>query len=92
MAKAAPVAIIDCAGIVICVVEEPVCDAACAGAEAFETFYSKDAVSPDEGQPKEVVAKFLAKHSVQDPDNEHSALERVSIPDQVVEHAGGNSR
>ena len=48
--------------IVICVVEEPVDAAACVVADRYVTNYSNsnDAVSPDEGQPKEEVAEFRA--------------------------------
>ena len=160
MAEAAPRAIMDWAStipaiiaIVIgdAIVEEPVDDAACVGADKFVALDSNDAVSSDEGQPKEVVAEFLANHDVLEPefaepdqrrrrrsqgrgggfglasfvattfgelfeeapeegasgvwrncqkrsgiritgvDIEHSAVERVTIPYQIVEHLGVNT-
>ena len=70
---ATTLATIDCStvtdiAIVICVVEEPVDDAACVGADTFESLDSNDTVSPDEGQPKEVVAKFLTELDGPEPD------------------------
>ena len=46
--------------IVICVIEEPVDAAAHVYADAFRTLDSNDAVSSDEGQPKEVVSHFVS--------------------------------
>ena len=72
MPKAAPVAIhrsIIVTAIVICVVvEEPVDDAAFAGFDEFGTHDSNEAVSADEGQPKEAVAEFLPVHVVLEPE------------------------
>ena len=64
MAEAAPsLAIIDWSiiTIVICVVEEPVGDAAsCADVYEFETRDSNEALSPYEGQPKVVIDEIPA--------------------------------
>ena len=64
--------IIDCStiiiAIVICVVEEPVDDAAFAGVDESSALDSNDAVSPDVGQPKEVVAEFLVIPIFPDPE------------------------
>jgi len=63
VAEASPVAIdYSKITIVICVVEEPVEAAACAGADELVSIdsNSKDAVSPDEGQPKEEFPAFMS--------------------------------
>jgi len=69
--------VIDCvaisaaiSAIVICVIEEPVDDATCVGADEFVSIdsNSNDAVSPDVGQLKEVIAEFLAKLDVPEPE------------------------
>ena len=56
------------AAIVICVVEEPVDDATCAGADSFDSIDSKYAVSPDVWQPKEVVTEFRGKPTTPEPE------------------------
>ena len=53
---------------VICVVEEPVDDAA---RERFDEIDTRDlyaGVSPDEGQPEEILAELFAKHSAPEPE------------------------
>ena len=50
--------------VVIGAIEEPIDDAAYVDADAINTGDSKDAVSPDVGQPKEVVVEFLGKSGV----------------------------
>ena len=56
--------------VIIGVIEEPVDDALFAVVDTFETRDSNDALSSDEGQPKEVVAEFLAKPGDPDPEPE----------------------
>jgi len=62
-------AIIAIAAIVICVVEEPFGDAACVceGADELVNGDSKDVVSPNVRQSKEIVAEFLAKEGDPEP-------------------------
>jgi len=81
MGKTVPLAI-NCIAIVICVIEEPVGDATCADADSFENHDLYEAVSPDEGKPKEVIAEFMAKltaHESEFAEPDHGRIRRRSL-------------